>query len=279
MHLTVLGSGSGGNSALISEGTTRLLVDAGLSASQLQSRLQSVGVEPETLTAILLTHEHGDHVRGLEVFTKKFPIPIYCTALTRQVVQETFKSDLERRWKIIQAGQLFPLQSWEISSFPVPHDAVEPLGYTIRSGPRPLGILSDVGHLTRTIREKLHGVHTLFVEANYDADLLQEDRKRPFSTKQRISSAHGHLSNDQSVQLIADLAHPELERIVLGHLSSDCNQPKLVMKMIRERLALLGYTELEILCATQDTPTATMPVRERLPSVEGSTMLIQPELF
>lgn len=279
MHLTILGSGSGGNSALISEGETRLLVDAGLSAGQLQSRLASLGVEAGSLTAILLTHEHGDHVRGLEVFTKKFPTPIFCTALTRQVVRENFKNDAERPWKLIQPGQSFAVNAWEITSFPVPHDAVEPLGYIICSGPRRLGILSDVGHITRTIREGLHGLHTIFVEANYDATLLQNDRKRPYSTKQRISSPHGHLSNEQTAQLLAEIAHADLERIVLGHLSSDCNQPVLVTKLIRDRLQALGFCDLEIHCASQDTPTPMLPVRVRMASAAPSSALVQSELF
>ena len=283
MHLTVLGSGSGGNSTLISEGATRILVDAGLSAGQLQSRLQAIGVEPASLSAILLTHEHGDHVRGLEVLTRKFPTPIYCTALTRQVVRESFKTADERNWKIIHPGQSFTLMGWEITSCPVPHDAVDPLGFVFRSAARRLGILSDLGHITRRIREMMQGVHTLFVEANYDGNLLQNDQKRPYSTKQRISSQHGHLSNEQTAQFIAEIAHDGLERIVLGHLSSDCNKPALVTGLIQTKLAALGFNAIEIHCATQDTPTAMLPVRQRIPAEAPAPAapgpLIQAELF
>ena len=279
MHLTVLGSGSGGNSALISEGGTRVLVDAGLSAGQLQARLQSIGVEPSSLTAILLTHEHGDHVRGVEVLTRKFSIPIYCTAQTRQVVREGFKPAHECAWKIIQAGQTFALQDWSITCFPVPHDAVDPLGFVICSGGRRLGFLSDLGHVTRAIREQLQGLHTLFVEANYDGTLLQNDRKRPFSTKQRISSQHGHLSNEQTAQLIADIAHADLERIVLGHLSSDCNEPALITALVQSRLTAQGFPHLEIHCAHQDRPTVRFPVCQHLPKAPPAGPLMQAELF
>ena len=284
MHLTVLGSGSGGNSTLISEGTTRILVDAGLSAGQLQSRLEAIGVDPASLSAILLTHEHGDHVRGLEILTRKYPTPIYCSALTRQVVRESFKTPGERNWKIIHPGQSFTLMDWEITSFPVPHDAVDPLGFVFRSGARRLGILSDLGHITRAIREMMKGVHTLFVEANYDGNLLQSDQKRPYSTKQRISSQHGHLSNEQTAQFIADIAHEGLERIILGHLSSDCNKPALVTGLIENKLGVLGFTDIEIHCATQDTPTAMLPVRQRMPVAVSAPHpaggpLTQAELF
>ena len=275
MHLTVLGSGSGGNSALISFGNTRILVDAGLSAGQLQSRLQAIGTDPDTITAILLTHEHGDHVRGLDVLTKKFPVPIYCNALTRQVVRESFKSTHERSWKVVQSGQKFCIGEIEVECFPVPHDAVDPMGFIFRSPDHCLGLLTDLGHVTRNIRDRLKGLHTLFVEANYDGTLLQNDTKRPFSTKQRISSQHGHLSNHQTCELVSEIAHAELERIVLGHLSSDCNTAELASKPVRQALEARGLSEVHVHCASQNEPTGALPVRLRKPA--GSLPMISVE--
>ncbi len=265
MHLTVLGSGSGGNSALITCGPTSVLVDAGLSAGQLLSRLEAVSSHPSQLTAILLTHEHGDHVRGLDVLTKKFPVPIYCNALTRQVVRETFKSDLERTWKIIQHGAKFHIGEIEIECFNVPHDAVDPMGFVFRSAGQSLGLLSDLGHIPRNLAQRLQGLHTLFVEANYDGTLLQDDTKRPFSTKQRISSHHGHLSNHQTAEFLTQIAHVELERVVLGHLSSDCNKPDLAIKMMRQALEKQGFPQTSVHCATQAEPTERFPVRNNPP--------------
>ena len=266
MHLTVLGSGSGGNSALITFGSTSVLVDAGLSASQLQSRLEAVDSHPSQLTAILLTHEHGDHVRGLEVLTKKFPVPIYCNALTRQVVRETFKSEGDRTWKLIQHGANFRIGEIEIECFNVPHDAVDPMGFIFRADGRKLGLLSDLGHVPKQLTQRLQGLHTLFVEANYDGTLLQDDTKRPFSTKQRISSHHGHLSNHQTAELLAEIAHPELEQVVLGHLSSDCNKPELVIATMRKALETKGFTHVALQCARQSEPTAKLPVRQNFPA-------------
>ncbi len=265
MHLTVLGSGSGGNSALITCGSTSILVDAGLSAGQLLSRLEAVSSHPSQLTAILLTHEHGDHVRGLDVLTKKFPVPIYCNALTRQVVRENFKAGPERTWKVIQHGATFSIGELEIECFNVPHDAVDPMGFVFRGNGQALGLLSDLGHIPRNLAPRLQGLHTLFVEANYDGTLLQDDTKRPFSTKQRISSHHGHLSNHQTAEFLAQIAHPALERVVLGHLSSDCNKPDLAIGMMRQALAAKGFSDVEILCASQAEPTATFAVSRNLP--------------
>jgi phosphoribosyl 1,2-cyclic phosphodiesterase len=265
MHLTVLGSGSGGNSALITHGSTSVLVDAGLSASQLQSRLEAVSSHPDQLTAILLTHEHGDHVRGLEVLTKKFPVPIYCSALTRQVVGENFKSEVDRTWKVIQHGATFAIGELEIECFNVPHDAVDPMGFIIRAHGESLGFLSDLGHIPRNLAQRLSGVQTLFVEANYDGTLLQDDTKRPFSTKQRISSHHGHLSNHQTAEFLSQIAHAELERVVLGHLSSDCNKPNLAISIMQQALVNQGFPDVQVHCATQAEPTMKFPVRRNLP--------------
>lgn len=279
MHITVLGSGSGGNSALITYGSTRLLVDAGLSAGQLQLRLEKVGCDPASITAILLTHEHGDHTRGLDILTKRFPIPIYCTAQTRQVVRENFKSTHERVWKLVTRGSSFQLAELTVETVPIPHDAVEPMGFIFKTAHHSLGVLSDLGHVTRQLREKLQGLHTLFIEANYDGTLLQNDTKRPFSTKQRISSQHGHLSNHQVAELISEIAHEGLERIILGHLSSDCNKPEIAIKTIRDQLTGHAFSEIEIHCAQQHEPTARHPVRLRRPAVVVDARLVQAELF
>ncbi len=281
MYLTVLGSGSGGNSALITSGSTQLLVDAGLSAGQLQSRLEAVGSHPSQLSAILLTHEHGDHVRGLDVLTKKFPVPIYATAATRQVVRENFKTQVERNWKVLSAGGSFGIGGVEIECFSVPHDAVDPVGFVLRAGAATLGLISDLGHAPRSLGQRLRGVHTLFVEANYDAALLSEDPKRPFSTKQRISSHHGHLSNAQTAALLAEMAHADLERVVLGHLSSDCNRPELVLQVMRAALVKSGFPSVSVHCAPQVEPTPAFCVRERLLAAPQQPVvaLTQAELF
>lgn len=233
MRFSVLGSGSGGNSAIVECGDLRLLVDAGLSSKQLSLRLRDLGVDPATLDGILLTHEHGDHTRGLRVFLKQFAIPVYATPMTARVVREANLPKVP--WKAFEAGQSFNIGQARISTYTVHHDAVDPVGFVIGNGnTRRLGILSDAGHITQSMRQSLLKLSTLFVEANYDEELLEADTRRPWSTKQRISSRHGHLSNHQTAGLLEDISHEGLQQVVLGHLSSDCNCPDRAIKTMQK---------------------------------------------
>lgn len=253
LNITILGSGSSGNSALVCSGETRLLVDAGLSAKQIRLRLEAIGVEPESLSGILLTHEHGDHTRGIDVFCRKVEVPIYCTARTKMVLVDAMKS--EKRWKVIPSGGEFEIGAVGIRSFPVAHDAVDPMGFVFDDGESSLGLVSDVGFVTSLVVEAVRGVHTLFVEANYDEQLLFDDTKRPPSIKQRISSRHGHLSNEQSAELVLGAASDRLERVILGHLSSDCNTAEIATSVVGEKLSAALGREVEVICAMADEPT------------------------
>ena len=252
LELAVLGSGSSGNCALVSLGKTRVLIDAGLSAKQICLRLEALGVDPDELTAIVLTHEHGDHTRGIDVFCRKRSLPIYATLHTCAVVRENVSSPVV--WTQFDSGAGFEIGDIKIESFSVPHDAVDPVGFVFRCEESSLGVLSDVGHVTRMIVDRLKGVDTLFTEANYDEKMLQEDTKRPWSTKQRISNRHGHLSNDQTAELVASVAGENLKRVVLGHLSSDCNTPELAAKIISEKLGSEGFKSVTVECADRKEP-------------------------
>lgn len=252
MRFAVLGSGSGGNSAVIEAAGHRVLVDAGLSARQLVRRLSLLGIAPDALDGILLTHEHGDHVSGLRVLMKKLEVPVYATPSTCHVVREEAG---KIRWLTFESGAAFEIGGIGVESFAVPHDAVEPVGFVFRSGGRSLGMLSDSGHVTNLIRERLTGVRALFVEANYDDALLEADLRRPWSTKQRIASRHGHLSNVQAAELVGQLVDAGLRRVVLGHLSSDCNNAERALEAVR-------CEGVEFSCACQHEPSPWHEVPE-----------------
>ena len=253
IRIVVLGSGSKGNAAVVECAGTRLLIDAGLSAKQLTARLLQVGIEPPTLAGILLSHEHGDHVRGLKVFLKQWSLPVYCTTHTGLVVREAVIR--EGKWKHFEAGQPFTIGGAVIHTTSLQHDAVDPVGFVIGNGSRRIGVISDVGDVTRNLTESLRGVAGLFIEANYDDELLTNDTKRPWSIKQRISSRHGHLSNAQCAGLLREIAHAGLTRVVVGHLSSDCNTPETAIHTLRQSLTDAGHPGVHIHCATQDEPT------------------------
>ncbi|RYD38315.1 MAG: MBL fold metallo-hydrolase [Verrucomicrobiaceae bacterium] len=269
LQVLILGSGSSGNCALVCTGKTRLLIDAGLSAGQIVSRLASVGVGMDTLSGILITHEHGDHCRGLAVLLRKHPLPLLCNALTREVLRDSLPDS--RHWNIIPNGSSFEYAGLGIDTFSVPHDAADPMGFVLRHGDSALGILTDAGHATPVMRQRLKNLDTLFIEANYDTQLLSNDTKRPWSTKQRISGRHGHLSNEQAAGLVAELASARLERVILGHLSRDCNTSDLATGAVRAALQQQSRHDVEIVCAPADVPTPWHPVRSRPPTVTGNT--------
>ncbi len=229
------------------------MIDAGLSAKQLNLRLQQMGIAPASLDGILLTHEHGDHVRGLKIFLKQNPVPVFTTQATARVVRETGIDG--GTWKYFDAGQAFAIGGLSVETFAIQHDAVDPVGFVVGDGTRRLGFLSDAGFVTRSMTERLRRLNGLFVEANYDEVLLEADTKRPWSIKQRISSRHGHLSNSQVTELIREISHPALGRVVLGHLSSDCNTPEMILTLLRNCLADLGHSHVGLHCACQHEPT------------------------
>ena len=258
--VTVLGSGSSGNCALVETPNCRLLIDAGLSARQMALRLSQCGIAPGQIDGILLTHEHQDHACGIDVWCKQFPTPIYCNSLTAEILRKS-SPEQKKDWRIFSTGMDFEIGDVAVQSFPVPHDAVEPVGFVLHHGNRSLGFLTDLGVATRLVYERVRQVHTLVIETNHDEKLLQNDTKRPWSVKQRIMSRHGHLSNAAAANVLAELLGTNLRRAVLGHLSSDCNSPDLAIGTVRERIdSLDGGRAVEVICASRREVTARMLV-------------------
>lgn len=251
LHLTVLASGSSGNCALVETPTTRVLIDAGLSAKRVAERLATAGVAPEQLDGILLTHEHSDHAAAIGVWGRRYGTPVYANSLTSESLSSLSKGV---EWKIFQTGSRFQLGSLDVQSFSIPHDAAEPVGFVLGYEGQSLGFLTDLGFPTRMVIERVRSVHTLVIEANHDEKMLQEDTRRPWATKQRIMSRHGHLSNAAAAEVLASIAGNGLRRALLGHLSEDCNTPELALRTVRERLAQDGGGGVEVLCASSPGP-------------------------
>jgi phosphoribosyl 1,2-cyclic phosphodiesterase len=244
--LTVLGSGSNGNCALLATETSRILIDAGFSARQICQRLESIGVRPECLDAILITHEHSDHVTGLEVFCRKYKVPIYSNPRTAESLRCGILAEYGV-WRLFETGAAFNINDIEVQTFYVPHDAVDPVAFVFASGNGSIGFLTDLGYAPRLALERLRGVHTLMIETNHDERMLQDDAKRPWSVKQRILSRHGHLSNLAAARLVADIAGDRLCRVILGHLSRECNTPELALGAMQA----FDIGRLELHCASQ----------------------------
>jgi phosphoribosyl 1,2-cyclic phosphodiesterase len=247
----MLGSGSAGNSALIATDHCKVLIDGGLSARQIVLRLEQCGVTPEQLDGVLLTHEHGDHVCGLEVLCRKFDVSIYANALTAEAVRCDCALDRHRNWRVFRTGADFAICDITVQPFPVPHDAVDPVGFVFSAGSSSLGFITDLGSVTKLIVERLRQVHTLVIETNHDEKLLQNDTHRPWPVKQRIQSRHGHLSNTAAATVLEQLLPGKIERVVLGHLSRDCNTPALALRTVSDSLHKSGKIDIELFCAQQ----------------------------
>src|SRR5712671_6099840 len=258
----MLGSGSGGNSALVATDHCRLLIDGGLSARQIVLRLEQCGVVPEQLDGVLLTHEHGDHVCGLEVLCRKFSVPIYCNTLTAEAIRCDSLLEQHRNWRLFRTGAEFSICDITVQTFPVPHDAVEPVGFAFHAGGSGLGFITDLGYATKMLIERLREVHTLVIETNHDEKMLQDDPHRPWPVKQRIQSRHGHLSNTAAATVIEQLLPGKIERVVLGHLSRDCNTPELAAGAVRALIERTGRNDLEIYCAGQNIMSPSFRIGE-----------------
>ena len=273
--VTILGSGSAGNCALVETPQARLLIDGGLSAKQIAVRLALCGVDPNGIDAILLTHEHGDHAGALNVWGKQFPTPVYCNRLTAEVLQKDSPPG-RTDWKLFITGSAFTIKDLTIETFPVPHDAVEPVGFMLHHGGESLGFLTDLGVATKLVQQRVCMAQTLVIETNHDEKLLQNDTKRPWSVKQRIMSRHGHLSNAAAANVLFDLLEAGcLRRAVLGHLSRDCNSADLAVGTVRTRLDSAGTHGVEVFCATQREISPRFAVRPDPPRrVDGGSPLV-----
>ena len=275
VHLTILGSGSSGNCAFLETGETRLLVDAGLSGRQIRNRLLSIGRTPENLNGILITHEHSDHIQGLVGLAVKLQIPIYCNRLTREAIERQLEVRLD--FRLFATGDSFEVGDLAVDTFSVPHDAHDPVGFLLHTAAGRIGFLTDLGHATKLILQRVQSANVLLLEANYDLDLLRDDPRRPWSIKQRILSRHGHLSNEAAGQVIEQLASTHLRHLYLGHLSSDCNRPELARRAVHQILEKTGARHVQLEVASQTIPCPTLNVE--LPrSHPGPSTVDQPAL-
>jgi phosphoribosyl 1,2-cyclic phosphodiesterase len=244
MKLCVLASGSSGNCTFISTGTTRILIDAGLSAKKTAERLADIGERVEDVDAICVTHEHGDHIAGIRVLQKKHGIPVYANAGTLDGIR-TARQGGAVECRQFTTGSKFEIGELALEPFSIPHDAYEPVGFVVRSETHTLGLATDVGIVTNLLREKLRECQVVVIEANHDEELLHA-AARPWSLKQRILSNQGHLSNRASAGLISDVAGDELLHLFLAHLSSDCNSPAHARQMFETTLAAAGHDHVRV---------------------------------
>lgn len=258
MKVSVLGSGSRGNATLVVAGDTKVLVDAGFSGRDLARRLDLLEVDPREIDGIVITHDHGDHTRGMGIFARRFDTPVYVTDATRRACRAHFKgTEVTIAYR---AGHPFTLGALRIEPFLTVHDAVDPVGITLieqSTGTR-LGVATDLGRPTAQVRHAMGQCDFIVLEANHDETMLQNG-PYPWSVKSRIASSHGHLSNQAAARFAAEIFHPRLAGVLLAHLSCECNAPDLARRVVGKALKQRGYRGyLEV--ASQDHPTSLLDI-------------------
>ena len=256
MKISVLASSSAANCTYVSSGDTSILIDVGLSCKQACTRLESIGVDPQSIEAVCVTHEHSDHIAGLPVFTKKTGAMLYANSGTMEAVRHRPKYE-GLSWQIFQSGSRFKIGDLTIEPFLVPHDAYEPVGFVVDDGQVRVGVVTDMGMSTPVIRDRLASCQVAVVESNYDEDMLKNS-ERPWQLKQRIMGRQGHLSNNGAGDLVTSISNPDLKRVYLAHLSGDCNRPELAMRSTMDALHRCDIDGLEVELTYPDRETSLL---------------------
>lgn len=226
MRVCLLASGSKGNSLYIETGKTKILIDVGLSAREILHRLSVIGVEGPELNAVFISHEHTDHIRGAGTLARRLGIPVFISYPTHSQSTEIFKKNEVVEF---ESGCSFQFRDILVDPFPITHDSSDPVGFVIDGPDGRMGVATDLGIATRLVREKLKDCRALVLESNHDEEMLVNG-PYPWHLKQRIKSRHGHLSNNESVELFGDLINSDLQGVLLAHLSETNNDPVLALQ-------------------------------------------------
>jgi phosphoribosyl 1,2-cyclic phosphodiesterase len=243
-----LASGSKGNSIYLGTPHTKILIDAGLSAKAIIARLSEINVDIKDIDAILITHEHSDHIQGLRVLAYKMGIPVLANHATARGITETFHDC--PKFKIFSTGETFEFGDLEIHPFSIQHDTLDPVAFTIRVDGLKIGVCTDLGFVTSLVQMKLQDCDYLYLESNHEVNMVHASA-RPMIYKQRVLGRSGHLSNEACGNLLKNAHHPKLKHVHLAHLSSECNTPEKAVSVVKGILAEHGI-DVDLCVAPQD---------------------------
>jgi phosphoribosyl 1,2-cyclic phosphodiesterase len=243
-----LASGSKGNSIYLGTKSTRVLIDAGISAAATLKHLSEIGVEAESIQAILVTHEHSDHIAAVATLSDKLKIPVLANADTAKGIVASL--GVRPRFKIFTTGELFEFGDLEVHPFSISHDTLDPVAFAIWTGGLKLGFCTDLGVVTSLVKKALEGCDYLYLEANHQVSMVHSS-SRPAMLKKRILGKQGHLSNEESARLLVDLHHAGLKHVHLAHLSGECNTPEVALKVVGETLLEKGM-QVDLSVALQE---------------------------
>lgn len=257
MRFAVLASGSGGNACYIETERARILVDAGLSCREIVKRLESIGVDARRLDALVITHEHLDHIRGAGPLARRFDLPVFANTATLNAGARVLGSIPNS--VPLPTGQTIAVNDLSIETFTKCHDAADPMGLVLSGSGVRLGVITDLGRTTSLVEDRLKGCHALIAEFNHDEGML-ENGPYPLELKRRIKGPDGHLSNVQAARMMGNLTHVGLRWIALAHLSEVNNLPEKALRAVRDTLLMRGNHQTEILVATQHHPCPVVEI-------------------
>lgn len=257
MEFVALASGSKGNCTYIGTGNTKILIDVGLSGKSVIHNLEICNVDPSEISAIFITHEHSDHIKGAGIFSRKFDVPIYATEKTWEEMSPKIGKIAQSNKQVVYKNESCLINELSITPFSIPHDAVDAVGYCIMCGDEKITVLTDLGHIPNKIIPYLLNCDIILLEANHDEYML-ENGSYPYDLKKRILSKVGHLSNVVAGEFLSKIVTKRLRYIFLGHLSDDNNTPKkaydTVERILLENGVAIGE-DLEIIMALQESCT------------------------
>ena len=254
MTVSVLGSGSRGNATFVKTDGVRLLIDAGMSRKEIAKRLESIGEDPDGIDAVLITHEHNDHACGLKTIVKELPVQVFMTWGT---IAALHAEEYELNGSTIvpvPAGVPFTIGDTEILPFSVPHDAAEPVAFSLTCGGVKVTQLTDIGYMPEHVADRLRGSHMLILESNHDLEMLRSG-PYPWYVKQRVMSRAGHLSNTALGEFLREEFDREARVLVLAHLSQQNNHPEIARLEAAAALETQSARETKLAVSSQDEPT------------------------
>ena len=256
-------SGSSGNCSLVQSDNSNILIDAGESAKKIENALSSINVSANSIDAILVTHEHVDHVKSIGTLSKKYNIPVYATKKTWEAMPEQSNKIDKKLQRYFSSSTNFFVNDMEISPFSIPHDAADPCAFNISNDGKQLSVATDLGHITPELLNNISKSAFILLESNYDPEILRYS-KYPYYLKHRISGEYGHLSNIDAGKVISNLTktNENLKYVMLGHLSRENNFPELAYKTVIDELInnKCDISNLSINVATRNTPSELIEI-------------------
>jgi phosphoribosyl 1,2-cyclic phosphodiesterase len=263
VSISVLASGSRGNTAIVESSSARILVDAGISCRETFKRVKSLGRDPHSISAVLITHEHSDHIYGLATLAKKLNVPVFMTGATHQAWARSLRDDSGQtpeiaKLEIFCAGRSFQIADITVTPFTIPHDAADPVGFTFRVEGTKIAIATDLGYIPASVRDHLRGCDVLVMESNHDLEMLRAG-SYPWSVKQRVMSRVGHLSNESLAEFFAQDYDGGASYILLAHLSEQNNHPEIARQAAEKALGpQMTLLNNRVMLAAQGAPTETV---------------------